>query len=832
MCTLMRERTRTVNTTLDRAGRSPGRVGDYMGPNRREFLLGAMAVAGLNRGLAVPEIRERPIWFDRPADRWLQALPVGNGRLGAMVFGGTSRERIHLTESTVWSGAPGSDDINPAARESLSAIRNLIFNGHYSEAEERCQKDLLGRGRQFGTSLPIAFLEIQTQLSSEVSRYRRSLDLDEAIAHVEFTAKGETYRREVLASHPAGVLVVRLTSSKPGGLSCNVAFGEPRLKGKVTAEDGVLSLNGNAWETLHSDGRHGTRFACQVRAIPEAGEIRFGNEQITIRSANAVTLLIAIASDFKGGTPEEDCAGTLKVAGRQSYSSLREAHIADYESLYRRTSIDLGKRGDLSMLPINERRKRLAAGGDDPEICGIFFQYGRYLTIAGSRDDSPLPLALQGIWNDGLAAGMGWTDDFHLDINTQQNYWLCEVGNLSECHAPLARLVEGLSKSGAVTARAMYGADGWVAHVVTNAWGYSAPGWGLGWGMFVTGGLWIALQLWDHFQFTGDRAFLRDTAYPLLREASKFFLSYMVEHPTKNWLVTGPSNSPENWFIAPDTGKPCSDSMGPTCDRVLVYAVLSACIDASRLLGLDENLRARMVEARDRLPPFQVGKHGQLQEWLEDFDEAEPNHRHTSHLIALFPEDQITPDKTPALAAAARVTIERRVHQPNWEDTEWSRANLVNYFARLYDAETAHQHLVGLIAHATDDSLLTYSRGGVAGAESNIFAMDGNTAGAAGIAEMLLQSHGDVLHLLPALPAKWPVGSMRGARARGGITVSIFWREGRLASAELKADRDTELTIRYQTRIVKIQLSAGREQLIPSSMFRDSNAERVTINNS
>ena len=795
-----------------------------MKPSRRDFLLGAMATAALNRGMAMPEIRETPIWFQRPADRWLQALPVGNGRLGAMVFGGTNRERLHLTESTLWSGASTVHDVNPAARESLSAIRNLFFTGRYTEAEELCRKNLLGSKGQFGTALPLAFLEIETMFAGEISGYRRSLDLDEAIARVEFAAGDVIFHREVFASHPAGVIVVRLTSSKPGGLSCNIAFGEPRLPGEITAEAGSLVFNGNAWEKLHSDGRHGTRFQCQIRVIHESGNIRSANGKITVQAADAVTLLIAVASDFRGGRPEQACAAVLNAARGRSYQSLREAHIADHGALYRRVSIDLGQGGELSKLPIDERRKRLAAGGDDPELCALFFQYGRYLTIAGSREDSPLPLTLQGIWNDGLAAGMPWTDDFHLDINTQQNYWLSEVGNLSECHAPLATLVEGLRVSGARTAREMYGAEGWVAHVVTNAWGYSAPGWGLGWGMFVTGGVWIALQLWEHFRFTGDQAFLRDKAYPVLRDASKFFLSYMVEHPTKKWLVTGPSNSPENWFIAPDTGKPCSDSMGATCDRVLVYSLFSAFIQASKLLNLDEELRVQIAGAQDRLPPLQVGKHGQLQEWLEDFDEAEPNHRHTSHLIALYPEDQISPDKTPALAAAARVTIERRIQQPKWEDTEWTRANLVNYYARLFDPEAAHRHLLGLIAHAADDSLLTYSRAGVAGAESNIFAIDGNTAGAAGIAEMLLQSHSGEIHLLPALPSGWPTGSVRGLRGRGGITVSIFWRDTRLSSAIVKADRETDLTIRYQSRTTRIHLRAGAEHPIPVAMFREHEA--------
>jgi alpha-L-fucosidase 2 len=796
-----------------------------LSPTRRTFLLGAMATAAFPRtSFAAATSTDTAMWYDKPAERWLQALPVGNGRLGAMVFGDPFRERLHLTESTLWSGAPSTQNVNPAAREQIPIIREHLFAGRYTEAEGLCQKYLLGRADQSGTAVPMAYLEIETLLTKPPDHYQRSLNLDEAVARVEFTSGGTNYRREVLASHPDRLIAVRIECSKSGGLSCKVGFAEPRLPGEMSVMgDDRLLLTGHAWERLHSDGQHGTKFQCQVRITAEAGSVRAEGSRIVVRQADAITMLIAAASDFRGADPEQECANSLDAASTRSYASLHAAHVADHAALYHRVSLDLG-RTETSRVPIAERRRRLTDAQHDPELCALFFQYGRYLTIAGSREDSPLPLALQGIWNDGLAASMGWTDDLHLDINTQQNYWVCEVGNLSDCHAPVAKLVEGLQASGAETARNMYGAPGWVTHVVTNAWGYSAPGWGLGWGMFVTGGVWIALQLWEHFRFNGDRSYLRDRAYPVLRDAAIFFLSYMVEHPQKKWLVTGPSNSPENWFVAPDSGKPCSDSMGPTCDRVLVYALFSACIEGSAVLGVDEKLRMQMTAARNRLPPLQIGRYGQLQEWLEDFEEAEPNHRHTSHLIALYPENQISPRTTPKLAAAARVTLDRRMHQPNWEDTEWSRANLVNYYARLLDSEAAHRQLIGLIAHAADDSLLTYSRAGVAGADNNIFAIDGNTAGAAGIAEMLLQSQGDALHLLPALPSAWPAGSIRGLRARGGITVSIFWRNSRLTSATLRSDRDTESTVRYQSGIAKVRLAAGASVRVQPAMFQEQKA--------
>ncbi|MGO8788413.1 MAG: glycosyl hydrolase family 95 catalytic domain-containing protein, partial [Terriglobia bacterium] len=410
--------------------------------------------------------------------------------------------------------------------------------------------------------------------------------------------------------------------------------------------------------------------------------------------------------------------------------------------------------------------------------------------------------------NDNLACNMGWTCDFHLDINTQQNYWPAEVCNLSETSEPLFRLIESLRGPGRRTARTVYGAQGWVCHVFTNAWGYTAPGWGLGWGIFPTGGIWLASHLWEHYQFTGDKQFLSDRAYPVLKEAAQFFLSYMVSHPRYGWLVTGPAVSPENAFLTPD-GKGCSESMGPTCDRELVYDLFTSCIEASQTLGRDSEFHRKVEGARAKLPPLKIGKYGQLQEWLEDFEEAVPNHRHTSHLIALYPSCQITPRTTPDLAKAARVTIERRISQSDWEDTEWSRANLVNFFARLGDGEAAHTHLLGLLCKDTDACLLTFSRGGIADAPQNIFVVDGNSAGTAGIAEMLLQSHGGEIQLLPALPEAWPTGSVKGLRARGGFEIDIEWKDRELSAATLRSVKGTVCKVRYREKVVQLKLKPG-----------------------
>jgi len=456
----------------------------------------------------------------------------------------------------------------------------------------------------------------------------------------------------------------------------------------------------------------------------------------------------------------------------------------------------------------------LAKGDPDDGLVALYFQYGRYLTVAGARANSPLPLALQGIWNDGLASSASWTNDFHLDVNTQQNYWAAEPTNLGECQLSLIRFVERLAEAGRTTAEALYGAPGWVAHTVTNAWGYTAPGTGIGWGLHVTGGAWLALQLWEHYEYGGrDRQFLRDTLYPVFRDAAVFFLSCLVPEPNMGWLVIGPSESPENWYLAPD-GTRCSIAMGNTVDRVFVDATLRIFAAAAAELGLDVHLRERTEAARARLAPLQIGRHGQLQEWLYDFDEAEPAHRHTSHLCALYPERQIGPRSTPELAEAAEITIERRRSAPGWERTEWVEANFTVYFARLLNGDEALAHLTGLIADASEANLMSYSAAGVAGARQNIYSFDGNAGGTAGVAEMLLQSDGTEIELLPALPTRWRDGSVRGLRARGGYTVDISWRDGRLTNAGIHSAVTATVRVRYRDDTVELALTGDEEVVI------------------
>jgi alpha-L-fucosidase 2 len=515
---------------------------------------------------------------------------------------------------------------------------------------------------------------------------------------------------------------------------------------------------------------------------------------------------VVVGTNWAGTDPVVRARDLLQDALNAGKEAVRAAHVADHRSLMRRVSLDLGP---APAGPTDQRRARLAAGRADNNLLALYFQYGRYLTVAGSRQDSPLPLALQGVWNDGLASSASWTNDFHLDMNTQQNYWAAEPTNLAECQEPLFLLVEAIAEAGRATAERMYGVPGWVAHTVTNAWAYTAPGAGIGWGLNVTGGAWIALQLWEHYDYGRDKDFLRDRVYPVFRGAAEFFLAYAVPEPVHGWLVTGPAESPENWYVAPD-GSHCSVSMGPTADRVFMEAVLRICAECAELLGVDEELRARIETARRLLPPLQVGRHGQLQEWLHDYEEAEPSHRHTSHLAALYPERQITPRDTPELAEAAEVTIERRQQAPGWEQTEWVEANFTVYYARLGNGDRALEHLTRLVTDASEANLMTYSAGGIAGAQQNIYSFDGNAGGTAGIAEMLVRSDGREIELLPALPSGWPDGAVSGLRARGGFTVDVRWRDGRLVTARVRADNAAVVRLRYREDVLDVRVETGQ----------------------
>ncbi|TCC49556.1 glycoside hydrolase family 95 protein [Kribbella pittospori] len=752
------------------------------------------------------------LWYDRPAERWFEALPIGNGRLGGMVYGGAPAERIDLSESTVWSGgpSPSSADLSPGAREQVPKVRKLLFAGEYAKAQQLAADHLLGTRASFGTNLPLPHLSLSFG-HGPVTNYRRALDLETGLTSVTYEVDEVRFTREVFASHPHGVIAVHLTADRPRALSFTTELAGSVFPGRVGPG---VAFSGRAVESLHSDGTAGSLVEIRGHVEAHGGTTTVAEGRCEVAGADSVVLCVAVGTDWDGADPVRQVEELLAAAVGAGYDEIRAAHVDDHSRLMRRVSLDLHDGQD--DVPTDRRRERLAAGEQDEGLLALYFQYGRYLTVAGSRADSPLPLALQGLWNDGLASGASWSNDFHLDVNTQQNYWAAEPTNLAECHTPLFRFLERLADSGRSTATGMYDAPGWVAHTVTNAWGYSAPGTAMGWGLNVTGGTWLATHLWEHYEYGGDTTFLREVAYPVLREAALFLLAYLSEDPATGLLVSGPSESPENWFVAPD-GSRCSVAMGNTVDRVFTEAILTDCGAAAEVLGLDTELRVEIEAALARLSPYRIGRHGQLQEWLHDFEEADPAHRHTSHLCALYPERQITPRSTPDLAGAAEITIERRQSADGWEQTEWVEANFALFYARLLQGDKALVHLTNLVTDASEANLLSYSVGGVAGAAQNIYSFDGNAGGSAAVAELLVQSDLTELVLLPALPTTWPNGSVHGLRARNGLTVDITWANGRLDHATIHPSQTAPHRIRYGDDTLDIVLTSQEPLTITTS---------------
>ena len=727
----------------------------------------------------VPSDPTHVVRFDKPGSTWGwdDHVVLGNGRLGAALGGGPRRETIRLNEETIWSRL-AAGHLNPDAKRVLPEVRRLLLEGRPTDAEYLADAGMMGVPRHVQPYQPIGSLKLRFRPSlpsPPVEDFERRLDLTTGIGSVSFEIAGVAYAREAFISHPDQVFVMRLTASSPGALSFCVELDRPFDFAVQASDPRTLRFSGKA-------GGDGTRFAGLTRLIREGGTGETLGHQVVVRDADAVTLLIACETDYWEGVRQHEVElpyaerAELRVAAAEvlGFTALRHRHVEDHSALYDRAAISLcGVSASASTETTDGLLKSASAGLAATALFALQFNFARYLLIAASREGG-LPTNLQGIWSDGMTPT--WNSDFHTNINLQMNYWIAEAVGLGELHRPLLDWLSFMSRSGSRTAEEHYGCRGWTMHHIADPWGFTAPGDAAGTGLWPMGAAWCALHAWEHYQFGRDRGFLAEVGYPIMRGAALFLLDFLQPTPREE-LISGPSSSPENTYVLPD-GRSGMLCMGPTMDHQIIRELFSVCIEGARLLGLDEDIAGQLIDAMRRLPPTRVGRHGTIMEWHADHEEADPGHRHLSQLFGLYPGTQVSERQTPELAAAARRTIERRLaHQSDDAEAGWSYAWKACFYARLGDGDAALDVLNLLARHCIQPNLLGQAHG--------VTQVDCAFGAAAGVAEMLLQSHDGTLTLLPALPRAWPHGSFRGLVARGGIRVDAEWSDHRLTSVTL-----------------------------------------------